>query len=585
MAIDELRKDAIKIDATGNEVVDNTEPEEKINIAAGRHTIVDRKPTANQPNTSERVEFDLSSVPEKEETEIPGVDIRESLAKDILVGENSPFEKYKREKMEEYKERMATYDDEMAMKEEEEELESGKEDMDELSFSDSNDIDDSDNEPLNMNNASIEEEDISALKEEIDEEEENKEIMQNEVTHEIDGVEESNTIVEEGTPVGKGKENKKEETVIEKPDIDVEVDTNEDSKEISLVDEEEETQEDDAEEKLKYLRRLATERLKPVSKTLDISSFTVLKKPTANTAVLNQVQTKVAKWTLLDQESIVFMKEFTGAELEALREYSEDQTSVASLTRRFRMIYDHITSPKPASFEVWLKSTPYADVDNYFFAIYIASFKGANYLPMDCVDPKCGETFLTEDIDIMDMVKFRTEEAKKKFVQLYTSESAPAGKGIYCTEIVPLSHNIAVQFKEPSIYSYFEVASIDQKFKEKYASVFEYIPYIDSIYLIDENAGTLTPVGYKVYSDNVTKSIKSKIKKFADVLSTLSIDEFGPIKAYISGINERKIDMDYVYPSVTCPKCGKETKEQISSAEELVFIRYQLGALVNTSLK
>ena len=43
--------------------------------------------------------------------------------------------------------------------------------------------------------------------------------------------------------------------------------------------------------------------------------------------------------------------------------------------------------------------------------------------------------------------------------------------------------------------------------------------------------------------------------------------------------------MDYVYPSVTCPKCGKETKEQISSAEELVFIRYQLGALVNTSLK
>ena len=368
------------------------------------------------------------------------------------------------------------------------------------------------------------------------------------------------------------------------PDIDVNVSSSTESVEIVVDDSEEVV--DDTNEVLEHLKKLATERLKPVSKSLDISSFTVLKKPTAKIQTLQNQQVKVAKWILPGQESIVLMKEFLGSELETLREFSEDNTSLAMLSRRYKMIYDHIASAKPASYETWLKSTPFSDIDHYFFAVYIASFKGANFLPMDCTDQdKCKESFLTDDIDIMRMVKFETEEDKTKFTELYKNEQAPTGKGIYYTEIIPLSNSIAVAFKEPSIYSLFEIASLDQRFKDKHTSILEFIPYIDSLYIIDIDNQQLTPVGYKVYEENAQKTVKSKVQQFENVLKTLSVDEFGPIKAYIKAIAERRSGIGYIYPSVTCPKCNKSTEERRTSAEELVFTRYQLGTLVNTSLK
>ena len=52
------------------------------------------------------------------------------------------------------------------------------------------------------------------------------------------------------------------------------------------------------------------------------------------------------------------------------------------------VIYLYSDSGK-APFEQWLKSTPLNDVDHYMFAIYISSFKGANYLPADCINKNC----------------------------------------------------------------------------------------------------------------------------------------------------------------------------------------------------
>ena len=394
------------------------------------------------------------------------------------------------------------------------------------------------------------------------------------------------------------KEEKKEEKVkVENPDIDLEVTSVENSGTNSIIDnidmslediEEEDTPEpdDDTNEVLQKLQKLATERLKPVSKRLDISSFTVIKKPVSNTKQFNVNPVKAAKWVLMNQEATVIMREFTGAELEKLREFTQDGNSASSLTKRYRMIYDHIDSPKPASFETWLKTTPFSDEDNYFFAIYIASFKGANYLPRDCSDQnECKETWLTEDINIMDMVKFDTEEAKKKFTTIYQEEDSSTTKaGLYVSERVALSDTVAISFREPSIYTRIELSTIDQEFREKYSSIMEYIPYIDSIYFINQEKGTLTPVGYKLFADNNIKTTKSKIQQFAKVLSTLSIDEFGTIRPYVNSVATRTTGMTYRYPECTCPKCGKIVEEATASAEELLFTRYQLGALVNTSL-
>ena len=386
---------------------------------------------------------------------------------------------------------------------------------------------------------------------------------------------------------------KVEKEVIENPDIDLEVTqvNNTGNAIINDIDvslEEESAPEpvDDSEDIIKKLQALATERLKPVSKRLDISSFTVVKKPISNTAQFNINPVKAAKWVLMNQKATVLMREFTGAELERLREFTQDGNSISSLTKRYRLIYDHIDSPKPASFETWLKSTPFSDEDNYFFAIYIASFKGANYLPRDCSDQtSCKETWLTEDINIMDMVKFESNEAKDKFTKIYQEEDSGTTKsGLYISEIVPLSETVAVAFREPSIYTRIELSSLDTEFREKYASILEFIPYIDSLYLINQAEGTLTPVGYKLFADNNIRTTKSKIQQFAKVLSTLSIDEFGTIRPYINSIATRTNGISYIFPECTCPKCGAKVDEVSTTAEELLFTRYQLGALVNTSL-
>ncbi len=214
----------------------------------------------------------------------------------------------------------------------------------------------------------------------------------------------------------------------------------------------------------------------------------------------------------------------------------------------------------------------------------MASFKGANYLPMDCPNKECSETFITDDINIMDMVKFDTKEAKTKFTELYQSETTPAGKGVYCTEVVPISNNIAISFRQPSIYNIFEIASLDDKTRSNYSTFLEYIPFIEEIYMIDREHGALAPIGYNTYPDNAQKNTKSKIQKYDKVFSSLSVDEFGIIKAYVRAIGEKTTGLRYVYPAVECPKCHKQTNEINASGEELVFTRYQLGALVTTSL-
>ncbi len=402
----------------------------------------------------------------------------------------------------------------------------------------------------------------------------------------IDDEEDVDLSESDGEVIGKVEENKEPERY-DAPDIDVEEQS---GSFVTEIEEEDDTATTavaatDDNEVLKHLQKLATEKLKPVSKQLDISSFTVLKKPVTNIApIFKESSARVVKWVLPAQESIVLMKEFSGSELEKLREYSENARSVDSLNRRFHMIYDHIVSPKPATFEQWLKTTPYEDVDNYFFAIYVASFKGANFLPEDCVNKDCGETFLTDDVNIMDMVKFDTKEAKEKFAALYQSEATPAGKGVYCTEVVPMNNQIAIAFRQPSIYNVFEIASLDEKTRNAYSAIIDYIPYIDTIYAIDVENQTLTPITYKMFPDNAQRTVRSKIQKFDSIFSTMSVDDFGPVKAYVRAITEQSTGMHYVYPAVECPKCHTMTTEQRATAEELVFTRYQLGSLVTTRI-
>ena len=605
--IDDLKQsdNSISIDISGKTPVMNNNEGASNNVqkvvlgAPNKKTVV--KPKSTSPASSgDRIEFDLTKIPVEKDPLI-----HDDPVTDMLEGPDSMFGKYLENKSNEFREWAEEHkaEEELKAVEEVEDVKQpdGSAPVDELTaaLSFQEDVlsnDDEEDEVEDLSNLNIMDDELFSDEEEKEEVDIDSELEESEEdtldTIEEFAVDEDAAIEVEPEPVvEKVVEMPKKEEKPKKVEVDTSDIVLDDNSSATLsnndvvVDEEEDSVVDTQEEIREHLRKLATEKIKPVSTKLDLSSFTIIKKPTSNTSFLQNQSVNVAKWVLPGQNSIVHMKEFLGSELEQLREYSEDMNSLSSMTRRFRMIYDHIASPKPSTYEAWIKSTPYSDVDHYFFAIFIACYKGANFIPKDC--DKCKETFLTDDIPIMDMVKFKSEEAKANFQKIYQNESIVSNKdGLYVTEVVPLSNQIAVSFKEPSIYSLIEIASLDDKFKEKYAATIQYMPYLDSLYIIDAANQALVPIGYKGYAENAVKTIKSKIQKFNAVLNTLPSDQFNVIKSYINAIDEKEDEgISYIFPSVTCPKCGTVSEETEASAEALVFTRYQLGNLVTTSLK
>lgn len=581
-ALDNLKDGSVNIDITNpDHTVGVMESDSAQPVTMGRaKTIITQNNQRPQPApAAPRQSVNVSTIApqDEEEADVP-MDAGEALAKSILEGPDSAFHKYVEKETSEYHEWMAE-------QQEKAELEAAN--KDEKSIEQSAEasegkgslISDDFNEDSDDSSMDIDDMDVTDDLD-IDEDNGDDEVYSDE----------SNATVTEETDLSND-----EDAVFDAPDIDLDVEEGVES----IGDSVEDTTDDNDDEEinnseiaetdddtiLKQLQDMATERLKPTSKKLDISSFTVVKKPVTNVMpFFKPNKAKVAKWVLPTQKATIFMKEFSGSELEKLREYSEDRNSVDALNRRFHMIYDHIASARPSSFEQWLKITPYRDVDHYFFAIYIASFNGANFLPEDCINTRCKKTFLTDDIKIMDMVKFENSKAKEEFSKLYKSEASPVTNGLFVSEVVPLSESVAIGFREPSIYNVFELASLDDATRRKYSSIIDYIPYIDELYVINQETHELIPVGYKKYTNNAVKTVQSKIQKYEKIFNTLSVDEFGPVKAYVRDIIAMNPGMYYVYPSVECPQCHTMTEEQRTSAEELVFTRYQLGALTNTSL-
>ena len=583
-ALDDLKNGVVNIDATAPSTV-NTTKKNTVTlddmIASKPKTIVTPNRDVSVGKVQPRETVNINQINPEENKQVENVtDAANNIAKQILDGPDSAFTKYLENEKKEFAEWTAN-------RQEEAELEGTEE------------VDDIDDEDLENSEESLVLDDLNETTEYNPEDyatvDVDDEIFDESTDAAFDSVTVSDSAEELTESVSVSATVDETEEDNSAPDIDLDVEEGEDN--IGSLEEDEDEESDevhnsntveiDDDELLKNLKDMATEKLKPAAKKLDISSFTVVKKPVTNVAPFFKDQkAKVAKWVLPSQNGTVFMKEFSGSELEKLREYSENSRSVDSLNRRYHMIYDHIVSPKPATFEKWLKTTPYKDVDHYFFAVYIASFNGANFLPIDCPNQKCKNTYLTDDIKIMDMVKFENKEAKVKFSDLYHSEQPiiSNGKGVFVTEVIPINNNIAIGFRDPSIYNLFEIAALDSTTMEKYSSIMDYIPYIDEVYVIDAENNALIPVGFKKYENNSTKTFKSKLAKYSKIFNTLTIDEFAIIKAYATDIININHGMYYVYPATECPKCGAESAEVRTTAEELVFTRYQLGALINTSL-
>lgn len=351
--------------------------------------------------------------------------------------------------------------------------------------------------------------------------------------------------------------------------VDLTSDVDEEEEDNSLV----ETEEDD---QIEILRSLISQKIVPVSKKLDISSFAIAKKPTRSNNIFETKEAAIAKWVLPATGICVLLREISGANLETMR---------SLLTRRIpdmrgvlKIIYDHIVSPKPASLEVWMKSIAFADYDHLFMAIYIAAFAEANFLPIDCAE--CKKPYLTEDIDIMDMVKFKDEKAEAKFTELYNAEPVNS-EGLYVTENVAISEKFAIAFREPSLYTVLiESQYFDDKFNRKYQQAIALMPYIDNIYYIDIENQCLVPIEFKLIANDPSKTARLKVKKIDAILNSFSVDENSILSAYTDKINNRVDWFTYKIPESTCPNCKHvNPADENQTASALVFLRNRLGAL------
>ena len=617
--------DNVVIDYTSNSKLDESikHNEEVYNNRPKGKTIVNQEQNVKGPdgriyvntpkkpaNTEGRVAFDLTQLPEEKHDE----DIHTSITQDILSGENPILYDYIKEKQEEMEQWVEAKEDEKKLKEAEQEegieidLTAAPTDIDTsstetkeadpMSFDDFETTTNTTNEEYVMVDdiglddnttitSEVEDTEVEEVEEPISEDEELVDTLDEEEKIE-DHVDEVNLETPKVSEVKAAPE-------VKLVDSDGIAFQETKSIEYNVPIEDEEVKEDDEneiDEGTKHIIELASKVIKPVAKKLDLSSYTVVKKPAANTKLLNQKQINVAKWVLRKKKVCVHMKASQGAELEELRSLMQDAEVASDFIRLYRIVYDHIVSPKPNSFEAWCKSTYAEDLDDYFFAFFIANYKGSNYLPYDCPNKDCKPgTFLSDNLPIMDMVKFGSDKDKEKFSDIYKSEVFDINEnGLYVTERIPFSNEIAIAFKETTLYSFIETQSIrnNESFLKKYAATIAMAPYIDDIFIIDHEHQTLCPIDYKKYPDSNANTYKSKIQKYDSVLKSLTADEFATLTSFIGTFStETKdiINIKYVRPAAKCPDCGAEIKEEETSAQSLVFFRYQLGQMVNISTK
>ena len=319
----------------------------------------------------------------------------------------------------------------------------------------------------------------------------------------------------------------------------------------------------------------------------NIAGFSISKKPISisnATSATKKQHGKVADWVLPGSERIISMRELTGTEIETLLSTGNARNKLNTIREQYQVLYDHVVDPyKPDDVEAWAKLISVVDVDHLYAAVYRASFEGKNFIPYDCPDnKKCKNSFLSDNVPFMDMVKFRDDKAKEHFNSLINS--VPTGKyATYNTEVYPVSDVYALGFKEPSIYDVvFVSAYLDDAFINKYTDIMAIAPYIDGMYFIDQASKSLRPIYVKEYPNDVVKSTKAKIITLSKIVKDLTSDQFNMIAMYANDIiGDKNNEITFRIPETHCPKCGAKIEEATYTASQLLFLRHHLTALVN----
>lgn len=368
------------------------------------------------------------------------------------------------------------------------------------------------------------------------------------------------------------------------PDTQIIVENRDEDKDLEDLDEDvvDDGEDEITKNRLALLKESANSKIRPITQKFDISTFSISKSPVNVNNVKPFHAAKRGDWVLMSTGIPITMTAFKGTELDILVSDRTQRNNLQLIREQYSLFYNHLEDPyKPADLEAWTKCIAVTDIDNLYACAYRASFEGVNFLPYDCQNPKCNNSFVTDSIPFMDMVKFKNDEAKKKFNEIFESPHTEKSAQ-FKVEVVPVSDQYAFGIRMPSIYDVvFVMNMLDDDFKEKYQDVIAIAPYIDSMYYIDAEHSMLNPINVKSFRNNVVKSTKAKIITLAKIIKNLSSDEYNLIKIYTSKITDTDDEITFKMPSVTCEKCKSEIPEQDYTASQLLFLRHHLASLVN----
>ena len=376
----------------------------------------------------------------------------------------------------------------------------------------------------------------------------------------------------------------------EEDSVDEDIVEDEESNTETSVEEEEDIRKR-REEAFKEYQAKVKECISPMStgKVFDLSKFKIRRKPVSYSKLLaerafnSDVKPKdhISTWILPNSGRTITLSEFKGTDLDSLSSDDDSLNSLQRLTRFYSTIFKHVVDPnKPKTLEAWLKSVSLLDVSHLHFAVYKASFEQSNYITEICNNKKCLAMDLVKH-PIMDMVKFKDEETKKKYMDIFNKKENTSPSTLEETP-VQINDKYVFGIRFPSIYhSLFESTQISRNIALKHQALLANMAFINTIYAIDENAQELVPIDFKPDSNSFKNTVENKFKIIVRVLKEFKPDEFAYLQRAIIKLSNDQFespgDITYQYPESKCSKCGSKIPAiPQSNPISMVFTRLQL---------
>lgn len=344
----------------------------------------------------------------------------------------------------------------------------------------------------------------------------------------------------------------------------------------------------------KHLKSEILEKVINTSKKLDTTSFRISNKVITINSAVNAVGAKTKQerygyWPMMFANRPFKASPLKGPEIALLAEAddSNSENGIGITNQQIRIMYDHDANEyKPKTIEGWAKTIPFFDIESIFGALYVASLKGANYVPSICPKTSCQYSWLNDAGDIRKLVKFTNDEQEKKFEEVLKTPITKENTESYESVVNVINDKIAVGIKIPSIFTaVYEYGSLNAEFIRKYTSVISIMQYIDYIYIINPQTASFDPVGWKTYPGDTTKTFKSKIATYSKILKELDDTDFSVLIALINSMVSKMTEqkhLTYEIPATKCPKCGADIAATEIVPRNMVFMRQRLVELATT---